>query len=66
MTLKNAALLAFIGMLLLTLVYTVSFIDNLAAFLRGAIAAVAFVTSLIHLLASIGLTVFLYVFHRSQ
>jgi hypothetical protein len=66
MTLKTAALLALIGMILLTTVCAVAFIDNLVAFLRGVTAAIAMVTSLIHLLANLGLTVFLYVFHRAQ
>ena len=66
MTLKNAALLALIGMILLTVVYAVSFIDILVAFLRGVAAAIALVTSLVHLLANLGLTVFLYVFHKAQ
>ena len=66
MNLKNAALLALIGMSLLTVVCAVSFIDNLVAFLRGVTAAIALVTSLIHLLANLGLTVFLYVFHKAQ
>jgi hypothetical protein len=66
MTLKTAALLALIGMILITVVCAVSFIDNLVGFLRDVTAAIALVTSLVHLLANLGLTVFLYVFHRAQ
>lgn len=66
MTLKNAALFAFIGMTLLTILLAVAFIRDVSAFLAGAIAAVAFLVSLIHLLASLGVTVFLYVFHKAQ
>ena len=66
MTLKNAALLALIGMILLSVVCAVSFIDNLVAFLRGVTAAIALVASLIHLLSSLGLTLFLYVLHKAQ
>ena len=35
-------------------------------FLAGAIAAMALLISLIHLLASLSMTVFLYVFHKAQ
>jgi hypothetical protein len=66
MTLKSAALLALIGMILLTTVCAIAFIDNLVAFLRGVTALIALVTSLVHLLASLGLTVFLFVFHKAQ
>jgi hypothetical protein len=66
MTLKNAAFFALIGMTLLTVVLAVSFIRDLAALLAGAIAAMAFLVSLIHLLASLGVTVFFYVFHKAQ
>jgi hypothetical protein len=66
MTLKNAALFAFIGMTLLTILLAVVFIRDLTSFLAGAIAAMAFLVSLIHLLASLGVTVFLYVFYKAQ
>jgi len=44
----------------------VGFIRDVLALLAGAIAAVVVVTSLIHLLASLSLAVFLYVFHKGQ
>jgi hypothetical protein len=44
----------------------VGFIRDVSALLAGAIAAVVLLTSLIHLLASLSLAVFLYVFHKGQ
>jgi hypothetical protein len=66
MTLKSAALFALVGMFLLTVVLALGFIRDVSAFLSGAVAAMAVLVSLIHLLASLGVTVFLYVFHKGQ
>jgi hypothetical protein len=66
MSLKSAALFALVGMILLTVVLALAFIRDISAFAAGAIAADAVLVSLIHLLASLGVTVFLYVFHSKQ
>jgi hypothetical protein len=66
MSLKTAAFFALIGMILLTVLLAVGFIRDLSALASGAIAGVVLLTSLIHLLASLGVTVFLYVFHKGQ
>jgi hypothetical protein len=66
MTLKNAAFFALLGMVLLTILLAVVFIRDFSAFLSGAVAAMALLESGIHLLASLGVAVFLYVFHRAQ
>jgi hypothetical protein len=66
MTLKNAAIFALIGMTLLTVLLAVGFLRDVSSLLAGAIAAIAFLVSLIHLVASIGVTVFLYVFYKAQ
>jgi hypothetical protein len=66
MTLKNAALFAWIGTTLLTVLVAVGFIRDLSGFVAGAIAAMALLISLIHLLASLAVTVFLYVFYKAQ
>ena len=66
MTLKNAAFFALIGMILLTVLLAVGFIRDISALLAGAIAAMTVLSSLIHFLASLGVTVFLYVFHKGQ
>ena len=66
MTLKSAALFALICMALLTVLVAVGFIRDISAFTSGAIAAMEMLISLIHLLASLSVTVFLYVFYRAQ
>ncbi|MGA1995063.1 MAG: hypothetical protein ABSH45_04720 [Bryobacteraceae bacterium] len=66
MRLKNAALFAWIGMMLLTVLLAAGFIRDLLSLARGTVAAVAPLISGIHLLASLSVTVFLYVFHKAQ
>jgi len=66
MTVKSTAFFALIGMALLTVLLAVRFVRDVSAILAGAIAAVTLLTSLIHLLASLSVTVFLYVFHKAQ
>ncbi len=66
MTLKNAAFFALIGMTLLTVLLAVGFIRDVSVLLAGAIAAVTVLISLIHLLASLSVAVFLYVFYKAQ
>jgi hypothetical protein len=66
MSLKNAAFFALIGIALLTLLLAVGFVRDVSAFLAGAIAALALLISAIHLLASLSMMVFLYVFYTKQ
>ena len=66
MRLKNAALFALIGMTLLTVLLAAGFIRDLVSFVNGVVAAITLLTSAIHLLASLSMAVFLYVFHKSQ
>ena len=66
MTLKNAALLAFVGTALLTVLLLFGLIRDLLSFTRDLIPAVRLFASLIYLFASLTLAVFLYVFQRSQ
>ena len=66
MTLKSASFFALIGMTLLTVLAAVGFIRDVSALLAGAIAAMALLKSGIYLLASLSVTVFLYVFHKAQ
>ena len=66
MTLKSAALFALVGMILLTVVLALGFIRDISGFTAGAVAAMAMLISLIHLLAGLSMTVFLYVFHKKQ
>jgi hypothetical protein len=66
MTLKNAAALALIGALLLTVLLAVDFLQTVLGILADAIPAVELLRSLVYLFASLGLTVFFYVFHKAQ
>jgi hypothetical protein len=66
MTVKSAAFFALIGMILLTVLLALGFIRDISALTAGAIAAMALLTSLIHLLASLSVAVFLYVFYKAQ
>ena len=66
MSLKNAALLALIGTILLTVWIAASFIFTLLGVMRGVIAAMTLLTSAVHLFASVTVLVFFYVFHREQ
>ena len=66
MTLKTAAFFALIGMTLLTVLLAAGFIRDVSALSVGAIAAIVLLKSLIHLLASVSVTVFLFVFYKAQ
>ena len=66
MTLKNAAFFALIGITLLTVMLAAGFIRDFSGFLSGAVAAMALLKSGIHLLASLSVAVFLYVFYKEQ
>jgi hypothetical protein len=66
MTLKNAAFLALVGMVLLTILMAADFIITFSGVLRGIVPAMTLLMSLIHLFASFAVTVFFWVFHRAQ
>ena len=66
MSLKNAALLALIGTILLTVLIAVSCISTLLGVMRGVIPAMRLLTSLVHVFTSVSVLVFFYVFHREQ
>ena len=66
MTLRNAAFFALICMALLTSMLAVVFIRDVSALLAGAIAMMSVLATLIRLLASVSLAVFLYVFYKAQ
>ncbi len=66
MSLKNAALLALIGTILLTLLAVANFISTVLGVLRDVIPAMALLTSLVRLFASLSVLVFFYVFYRTQ
>jgi hypothetical protein len=66
MTLRTAALLAFIGSALLALVLIAGFANDLLAVGRGLLGPRALVVSFVHALAAGSLAVFFLVFHRSR
>ena len=66
MTLKNAAFLALVGLILLTVLLLAGFIRDVASAVDGLIPAINVLRSLVYLVASLTLTVFLYVFHKTQ
>ncbi|MGA9989342.1 MAG: hypothetical protein WA383_09970 [Terriglobales bacterium] len=65
MTLKNAALLALIGTILMT-VLLVNFVFNLLNLLRGLVPAITLFSSFIYAFGCFSVMVFFFVFHRTQ
>ena len=66
MTLKNAALLALIGTVLMTALLVWNFVFNLLNLLHGLVPAVTLFSSLIYAFGCFSVAVFFYVFHRAQ
>jgi len=66
MSLKTAAFLALIGMILLTVLLAADFINTFLGVMRDLIPVMALFRALVYLLASLSLAVFLYVFHKTQ
>jgi hypothetical protein len=66
MSLKNAAFLALVGMILVTILLVVGFINDVLGVAQGIVPAVKLLTSLIYAFAALTVTVFFYAFHRAQ
>jgi hypothetical protein len=66
MTLKNAALLALIGTILVTALLLWDLIFNVLNVVRGLVPAVMLFSSLIYAFGALTVTVFFFVFHKSQ
>jgi hypothetical protein len=66
MNLKNSALLALIGTLLLTILLVAGLISDVLNVIQGLIPAVKMLSSFIHAFAALTVTVFFFVFHKSQ
>jgi hypothetical protein len=66
MALKNAALFALIGTLLLTILLVAGLILDVLNVARGLIPATKMLSSLIQAFAAVAVTVFFYVFHKTQ
>jgi hypothetical protein len=66
MTLRNAALLALIGTILITALLVWDFVFNFLNVLRGLIPATMRFSSFIYAFACFSLAVFFYVFHKAK
>jgi hypothetical protein len=66
MTLKNAALLALIGTVLMTALLVWTFVFNFLNLLRGLVPAVSLLSSFIYAFGCFSVMVFFFVFHRAQ
>jgi hypothetical protein len=66
MTLKNAALLAPIGTILMTALLLWTFVFTFLNVLRGLVPAAILFSSFIYVFGCCGVMVFFYVFHRAQ
>jgi hypothetical protein len=66
MTLKVAALLAFIGTVLITAFLVGTFIFNVLNVLRGVAPPVVLISSFIYAFGCFTVGVFFFVFHRAQ
>ncbi len=66
MTLKNAALLALVGTLIIAALRVWDFIFVTLAFVRGAVSAAEFLSSLIYAFGACCLAIFFFVFHKRQ
>ena len=66
MSLKNAAFLALVGMILVTILLIAVLIGDALAVVRGLIPVMRVLTSLVYAFASLSVVVFLYAFYKAQ
>jgi len=66
MTLRNAALLAVIGTILMTALLMWAFVLNVLNVLRDLVPAVTLLSSFIYAFGCFSVAVFFYRFHRAQ
>ena len=66
MSLKNAAFLALVGMILVTILLIADLIGDVLGVVRGLIPVIRLLTSIIYAFAGLSVVVFLYVFHKAQ
>ena len=66
MTLKNAALLALIGTILIAALLVWDFVFNVLNVLQGLIPETMLLSSFIYAFACITVAVFFYVFHKAR
>jgi hypothetical protein len=66
MTLKTAALLALIGMILVTALLTWDLVFSVVNVINGLIPAVKLFSSIVYAFGAFCVTVFFFVFHKAQ
>ncbi len=66
MSLKNAALLALVGMILVTILSIAGLIGDVSGVVQGLVPAMRLLTSLIDTFAALSVAMFFYVFHKAQ
>jgi hypothetical protein len=66
MTVKNAALLALIGTILVTALLAFDLIRNVLNVVWGLVPAVTLFASLIYAFGALSVAVFFFVFHKAQ
>ena len=66
MSLKNASFLALIGTCLVALVQLYYFFTTLTNIAQGVMAPVVLFSTLIHVVGSVTLAIFFFVFHQNQ
>jgi hypothetical protein len=66
MTLKNAALLAFVGTMLMTVLLVWNFVFTFLNVLRDLVPAISLFSSFIYAFGCFTVAVFFYMFHRAQ
>jgi len=66
MTLKNAALGALVGTILMSALLVWVFVINLVNFLRDLVPAVTVFSAFIYAVGCLSVMMFFYVFHRAQ
>ena len=66
MSLKTAALLALIGMMLLTVLMAADLIKTVAGIMQDVVPAMALLRSVVYVVASLTVTLFFYVFYKKQ
>ena len=66
MTVKNAALLALIGTILVTVLLAIGLIRNVLGVAQGLVPAVTLLSSLVFAFGAFSVAVFFFAFHRAQ
>jgi hypothetical protein len=66
MSLKNAAFLALVGMIFVTILLIAGLMGDVLGVVRGLIPIMRLLTSLIYAFAGLSVVVFLYAFHKAQ